>query len=56
MKVGLPLDPKGKGKAKEVTSPVDVSDDGEEKLDWGSNDDDYNIEMGVVATTLCHTD
>ena len=30
--------------------PVDVSDDGEEKLDWGSNDDDYNVEMALAES------
>lgn len=43
LKVGLPLsDPKGKGKVKEITPPIDVSN-GEDKLDWGS--DDKNIDM-----------
>ena len=32
MKVSLPLDSKGKGKAKEIAPPLDISDDGEEKL------------------------
>ena len=44
LKVGLPLsDPKGKGKAKEVTPPID---DGEEVLDWGS--DDENVDMDTA--------
>ena len=50
MKVGLPLDPKGKGKAKEVTPPVKVSNS-EEQLDWGSNDD---VNMGLTESAGIH--
>ena len=53
LKVGLPLDPKGKGKAKEVTPPIDVSD-GEERLDWGSNDDDYDVDMALAESAGIH--
>ena len=45
MKVGLPLEPKGKGKAKKMTPPIDVSD-GDEQLDWGS--DDENVDRDIV--------
>ena len=45
MKVGLPLEPKGKGKAKETMPPIDVSD-GDKQLDWGS--DDENVERDIV--------
>ena len=48
MKVGLPLDPKGKDKAKEVMPPVKISDNGEEKLDRGS-DDDYDVGLTESA-------
>ena len=45
LKVSLPLDSKGKGKAKETTPPINVSD-GDEQLDWGSNDD--NVDRDTV--------